>query len=129
MITQRYGAIEIAYTTSFQLLWNDQRSGADEDGAFWLPKAQGDFRPIGPIVVRNYDDINGRRGGLLVRGDSGAVASPTDYQLIWADKGSGARRDGAVWRPVPPAGYVALGDLFWNGYSKPPTNAIWCVRA
>lgn len=129
MITQRYGVLELAYTTSFRLLWNDKGSGADEDGAFWLPNAQGDFRPIGPIVVNTYDDINGLYGGLLVKGDPGVVAEPVDYKPIWNDKGSGADRDGAVWRPIPPPGYVALGDLFWAGYDKPATNAIWCVRA
>jgi hypothetical protein len=79
-------------------------------------------------VVRGYDDINGKYGGLLVKGDSDAVAEPYDYKLIWRDSGSGADREGAVWQPLPHDGYVALGDLFWKGYDKPPTNVIWCVR-
>lgn len=135
MITQAYGCLELGFTKQFRFLWNDQGSGANQDGAFWLPVKQsgvgGDWRAIGAVGVTNYHDVNGRMGGLLIRAAGGSeaiVASPRDYERIWADHGSGAKHDGAVWRPIPPDGYAALGDLFWGGYGKPPLNAIWCVR-
>ncbi|MEV4438935.1 Vps62-related protein [Streptomyces sp. NPDC049577] len=64
-----------------------------------------------------------------VNPNSGVVANPVDYQRLWYDSNTGAALYGSVWRPIPPAGYVALGDVWaadWN--RKPPLNAIWCVK-
>lgn len=58
-----------------------------------------------------------------------AVASPVDYTLLWTDAGSGADADGSFWRPVPPSGYISLGDVAGVGRSKPGVNEVWCVRA
>ncbi|NEO33294.1 MAG: Vps62-related protein [Symploca sp. SIO3C6] len=59
---------------------------------------------------------------------SGALASPTDYTLIWNDAGSGASSDGSVWRPVCPPGYKALGDVVSGSHKKPSTDEVKCVR-
>ncbi|KAL6882932.1 hypothetical protein HDV57DRAFT_465618 [Trichoderma longibrachiatum] len=52
------------------------------------------------------------------------------YERIWKDEGSGADRDGSFWRPVAPAGYVALGDVAsgagWD--AAPSVDDVWCVR-
>jgi hypothetical protein len=84
MITQTYGSLELGYTSRFRFLWNDQQSGANEDGAFWLPEQQpgviGEWRPLGAVCVRDYQDVNGHLGGLLIRAGPGAeqiLAPPT----------------------------------------------------
>ncbi|MEU5847607.1 Vps62-related protein [Saccharopolyspora shandongensis] len=57
------------------------------------------------------------------------MADPVDYQRLWFDRKTGAVLDGSVWRPIPPPGYVALGDVWMSGWDvKPPRNAIWCVK-
>jgi hypothetical protein len=51
------------------------------------------------------------------------VVHPTDFKEIWNDAGSGARRDGSVWRPEHSSGnYVALSDFAHASHSKPSTN-------
>ena len=58
-----------------------------------------------------------------------ALARPTGYTRIWVDDGSGADKDGSCWRPEPPEGYVALGDVFVRGRSKPSVDDVMCVRS
>jgi hypothetical protein len=128
------GELLTVMTPSFHPIWNDKGSGGSRDGAFWEPLAQGPLRPVGSVAVDNYGDVNGRYMGLLVAENPSSstgpapVASPRDYTELWNDKGTGANQDGSVWRPIPPNGYVVLGDVFQHGYSKPDTNRIWCVR-
>ncbi len=38
--------------------------------------------------------------GLTLR----ASWQPTDYELIWNDKKTGAKRHCSIWRPIPPPG-------------------------
>ncbi|MFF3731182.1 RICIN domain-containing protein [Streptomyces sp. NPDC002476] len=56
------------------------------------------------------------------------MAHPVDYTWVWDDTGTGGQTDGTCWRPVPPSGYRALGNVFVNGYSKPPLDAVMCVK-
>lgn len=48
---------------------------------------------------------------------------------MWKDEKSGAAKDGSFWRPIPPNGYVALGDVAQSKWSAPSVNDVWCVRA
>ncbi len=59
---------------------------------------------------------------LAVAVNSGLAAYPTGYTRIWAGAG------GAIWRPVPPPGYVAAGDLFTDGEDEPGLSAMVCVH-
>lgn len=122
-------------TASFSTRWNDRGSGASRDGGFWHPNSQGDMRPLGSVAVAHYNDINGNNSVRLYGpGPSagpglGPVADPTGYNQVWKDEKSGAAKDGSFWRPIPPNGYVALGDVAQSGWSAPSTNDVWCVRA
>ncbi|KAM0523060.1 hypothetical protein ACHAPE_001552 [Trichoderma viride] len=130
----------ITTTASFSARWNDRGSGASRDGGFWHPSPQGDMRPLGSVAVPHYNDINGYNmarlygpsscSGADAASTSGPsiVASPTGYTQIWKDEKSGAAKDGSFWRPIPPNGYVALGDVAQSGWSAPSTNDVWCVR-
>lgn len=123
-------------TASFSARWNDKGSGASRDGGFWHPNPQGDMKPLGSVGVPNYSDINGNNTARLYGPGSGAnaaglapVASPIGYNQIWKDEKSGADKDGSFWRPIPPNGYVALGDVARLGWSPAPSvSEIWCVR-
>lgn len=56
------------------------------------------------------------------------IRYPVDMILMYNDKGSGAKTDWSIWRPVAPDGYVALGDVNQLGYDKPPLTSVVCVR-
>jgi hypothetical protein len=128
--SQAYGDLRVTLTSTYDKRYPDNGSGAHMDGTFWHPRPDGDFRPVGSVVVGGYDDINNNRASMLVA-DNGrsAVAAPTDYTWIWDDSGSGADWDGAVWRPIAPEGYVALGDVATSNHDKPSVSDVWCVRA
>ena len=59
---------------------------------------------------------------ILVTGD---VKDPVDYKKIWNSKGDGKgctecqEGDATLWRPVPPTGYICLGDVAVEGSEKP----------
>ncbi len=38
------------------------------------------------------------------------------FIILWNDKGSGASKDAAIWRPVPQPGYFSLGDVIVPSY-------------
>jgi hypothetical protein len=132
-IEQRFGELVFAFTTAYDFRWNDRGSGGDHDGGYWQPKPPQGFYALGGIGLSNYDDPNGKVAALCVRAADGSrapLALPGGFDRIWKDKGSGAKRDGSCWRPRPPQGYVALGDVFMDGHDTPPhaADAI-CVRA
>jgi len=59
------------------------------------------------------------------------IMPPTGYEMIWNDKRSGGKQDGSFWRPQPPYGYIALGDVACNGYDPPSTQfaaKYACIR-
>jgi hypothetical protein len=124
--------IELFFTSDFTLRWNDKGSGATMDGAFWQPVAPGEFRPLGSLAVKGYDDADGRFSAICLRKalpESTLLTPPRSFELVWADHGSGADKDGSCWRAVPiSSDYVALGDLFMSGYGAPTTDQIWCVH-
>jgi hypothetical protein len=52
-------------------------------------------------------------------GSSPFLKEPMALQQVWADYGSGGSEDGSIWKVVPYAGYVALGDIVQSGYDQP----------
>ena len=127
-----FGKLHLTFTDQFNLRWNDKGSGANKDGAYWHPVPPKNFNSLGSVGVSNYNDINSENAAMCVKaidGSSDAIANPIDYVLIWTDKGSGADKDGSCWRPKPPTGYVALGDVFVGGYNKPSLQDVVCVKA
>lgn len=130
----RYGAIDLAVTSTFTRVWDDRGSGADRNGAFFSPKVSWNdwlagWRVLAHVGRPSHADITNQTTALLARSAShDLLKPPTDFELIWRDAGSGADADGAVWRPVPPAGYVALGDVFTGSWTKPDPAWHVCVR-
>ncbi len=64
---------------------------------------------------------------------SGAVEGPVNYELMWNNSDVAASTNSFwIWRPIPPAGYVSLGDVVSFDANKPPTGDsanIRCVKA
>ncbi len=130
----RYGAIDLAVTSGFTRVWDDRGSRADRNGAFFSPNVSWNnwlagWRILAHVGRPSYVDINHQATALLARSAShDMLRPPTDFELIWRDRGSGADANGAVWRPIPPAGYVALGDVFTGSWAKPDPAWHACVR-
>jgi Vacuolar protein sorting-associated protein 62 len=59
---------------------------------------------------------------LAVAVNSGFVAHPLGYDLVWANGGV------SIWRPQPPEGYRALGCIAGRGAARPSLTACVCVH-
>ncbi len=58
--------------------------------------------------------------------NSGLVAFPVGYECVWTGPET---EDLALWRPVPPPGYVALGCVAGARSAPPPPGLVGCVAA
>jgi len=117
------------FTQSYQRRWRDKGSGADKDVSLFHPKPRPGYFALGSVAVSGYPD-QPSFATLTVKPSSDlALAEPRDYERIYDDKGSGSDDDGSVWRPIPPDGFVALGDVVQSGYDKPSTNDVRCVNS
>nr|WP_315445268.1 Vps62-related protein [uncultured Pseudomonas sp.] len=137
----RHDNLLINFTTEFLRIWDTHGSRAKK-AAIWRPTPAADvlpgYFPLGDVLIDNHDNITGRHiVAVVCEADTPsadpakgkALCRPVDYELIWEDTGSGSKKDGAIWRPVPPEGYVALGSVCSDGHQKPSFNAVRCVRA
>lgn len=133
-----YGELRVTLTTEYDWVYDDSGSKAKRNINIWHPKSQGTLRPLGSIGISgNYvDNANGKRAALLVgvnpsvpaTGGRPAVAAPTSWTKVWDDEKSGGKHNGSFWRPTPPSGYVALGDVGGKQWNPNPMPSIWCVR-
>ncbi|PYY70403.1 hypothetical protein CRX42_11540 [Pseudomonas jessenii] len=137
----KFGNLLINFTTEFYRIW-DTKGSRSAPATFWRPTPAPDalpgYFPLGDIAVSGDLNINGKRVTAVVcEGDpqgadslkGKALSPPDDFEQVWKDSGSGSTVDGAIWRPIPPDGYVALGLVCSNGHAKPSLNAVRCVRS
>lgn len=136
---RNYGELRVSMTSDFHWTWDNVGAGSKRKVSTWLAKSTPDntLRPLGTTGVSSHvDPVNGQRGTILIglndsvpsdpRGP--AVVPPIYYVQVWNDKKSGGTHNGTIWRPMAPTGYVACGDVGWQGYLQPPAYLVWCVR-
>jgi hypothetical protein len=131
----RFGDLILRFTSEFSLRWSDKGSGADDDVAFYHPIPPVGFVALGSIGIgtaASHFNPNGNVAALCVKAagvvaGKAPLAAPLGYDFIWNDSGSGADMDGSCWRPVPPDGYVALGDVFVTDHGAPSLSDVMCV--
>jgi len=61
---------------------------------------------------------------------SGATDHPKDYELIWENKDMIELYDDqeiSIWKPIANEGFMEMGNVFVNGYTKPQTNEVVCI--
>lgn len=140
------GTLPLVKSTSYELIWADHNSSADRDVSIWRPQVQ--LKPNGKIV----GDANGRYKPLgyvtnhqkwtppafstylldTHTAPAGSWAYPVGYAWAWDDDHSDAKIDTTVWRPLPPKGYVCLGDIADGGIGKflhkPSIKDMVCVH-
>ena len=126
----------------YDSLGNDSGSGAFNNVSFWRAKQfaykENTYYPVGDIAIGPTTDndntksqrtvgvyqVPGMSGGplrstIIVAGD---VKGPVDYQLIWTNDKFW------IWRPIPPAGYITLGDIVTFNDKSPSTNDLAPIR-
>ncbi|MCU0073335.1 Vps62-related protein [Pseudomonas koreensis] len=117
--------------TDYEKVWRDANSGAAADCTVW--------RPIPPVgyVAMGLVCSNGRDKPLLntircVREDLVIATSVSD--LIWSDKGSGARQNFSAWNIAPPQAapgeiHFSAGTFFGvQSHSRPQTSVAYALR-
>lgn len=110
--------------------WDDTGMAVERPVTFYQAPAQGGYFALG---VGADNQAGGARSTLCLvkdlspRGD--ALAPPQNYQRLWWDRGSTARRNAAVWLPLCPPGYVGLGFVVQAHYRKPAQDALRCVHS
>jgi hypothetical protein len=128
--------LETKLTCKQKLTWSDKGSGADLDGFFFTPSAESSYYIIGGYASRKGDP-NAKKCVISVRPSKSnpeetpeLLVPPSDWSLIWTDKGSGADTDGSMWHGVPPGkGYKCLGSVAQKGYKKPVLSNYRCVHS
>lgn len=129
----QFGDLILTFTTKYDLRWSDGGSGSDDNAAYYQPVPPQGFFALGSMGVNNYDNPDGKFASMCVKASASPLlkkpplARPQRFEFIWNDRGSGADRNGSCWRPVPPDGYVALGDVFVEGYDAPTGDPVMCV--
>jgi len=128
--------LETKLTCKQKLTWSDKGSGADLDGFFFTPSAESSYYIIGGYASRT-GGANAKKCVISVRPSKSnpeetpeLLVPPSDWSLIWTDKGSGADTDGSMWHGVPPGkGYKCLGSVAQKGYKKPVLSNYRCVHS
>ena len=130
----QFGSLTLAFTTQYALRWNDSGSGADDSVGFYHPVPPEGFHALGSIGLPSHEwptesaSVCVKTAGPVPGNPAKEpLAAPDRFDLIWTDAGSGADDEGSCWRPVAPAGYVALGDVFQSGWEAPDTSDVMCV--
>ncbi len=108
------GELLITYTDDFAFI------GGFGDAGFWRPIPPAGFHALGDFCLNGTGDPNGNKAVMVVsaKPESDAIAFTHSYQP------SVGRYGASFQRPIPPAGFVALGYLFFG--AAPESTA--CVR-
>ncbi|MEE2040896.1 hypothetical protein Q8791_27115 [Nocardiopsis sp. CT-R113] len=113
MITQRYGDLEIAFTTSFTRVF--PKHPENPWPAVWRPDAPQGWFVFGDLAVHSAEDPNGRRGAVIARDLSGGhILKPVTTLETINTASFGSMKLYDIVRPTPPSGYAAVGDFFTN---------------
>ena len=137
MNSLHYKDLRINFTTEFVPVWNDKGTHAEKPVTFWRPStssdALGNFVSLGDVAVAGHQNINQLKIVAVVsevdRENGTALRAPDDFERVWEHSGPRHRNAVSIWRPIAPAGYVAMGLVCGVGNDKPPRNTIRCVRA
>ncbi|PTU68936.1 DUF946 domain-containing protein [Chromobacterium haemolyticum] len=110
----------LAPPLDYTLIWTDQGSGADMDGSIWMPSAPDGYVAIGAVCQTGYNKPN-VGNYRCVRRD--LVIATAAGDLIWNDKGSGAKSDVSLYAiNSAPGSFIAV-----NNY-VPPSNTLYCLK-
>jgi len=102
IITELSYRLETKLTCKQKLTWSDKGSGAELHGFFFTPSAESSYFIIGGYASRKGDPqskkcvISVRQSKNNPEETPELLVPPSDWSLIWTDKGSGANTDGSM---------------------------------
>lgn len=128
--------LEYLSVTTAEFLWNDHGTLAPLDLSVWRPNVPPGYFALGDVTTRS--------SRLRSLSDEGVVAlcvrekdakdtgrylrPPVGYELEWDEGGTRAQKV-ALWRPVPPPQYVALGFVATgSAILRPSRSLVRCVH-
>ncbi|MFJ7316180.1 Vps62-related protein [Pseudomonas sp. NPDC098747] len=121
----------LAAPVDYELIWNDLGSGATKSGSIWRPIPPEGYVALGSVCSSNYEKPS-RNAVRCVRADLVRVSAECD--LIWNDKGSGAKQSVSTWSAVPPTAaageiHMAPGTFIgFGGHSLPADFPVYSLR-
>jgi hypothetical protein len=111
-------SIPYKISRNFTLVCHRKSHENDKEAFYiWRSKSEDGFKNVGDIITLTKQVPL----GALVVCDMLCV-SPVSYDLVFACSKSRI----SIWRPVPPDGYVALGDVYWDSTDEgnPPWTSL-----
>ena len=120
-------SLEFTTVIEFEAVWDTSETGANRVASVWRPILPPGCLSLGDCMVAG---VVPPRGVLTLRDDGGdALALPVRFDSVFHDNGGGGCKPLGVWRPVPPAGYVALGCVVTRDAKAPALDCVRCLRA
>tara|TARA_Y100000588_G_scaffold30105_1_gene29248 strand:- start:1485 stop:2798 length:1314 start_codon:yes stop_codon:yes gene_type:complete len=140
------GEVTIRFAENYDFIWDERGNGGKKCVSLCRPLPtncdnEEGFYSLCSVAVKDHWQVTDcffhGVAGILIKqnyvpeGQQPALAHPIDYEWRWDSVNSGATVEGSIWRPIPPKGYVALGDVARNQYgsdAKPDVREVMCVR-
>ena len=114
---------EFVPVSEYDEVWNDSGSGANQDVSVWRPRVPAGCHLIGMTAKNGHSPPN--FSTLVIRAGGRDIAPPERFDLVWWQERG--RRRFWCWRPIPPAGYVSLGDVGTTSETPPSHKDVACV--
>ena len=114
---------EFVPISEYDEVWNDSGSGANQDVSVWRPRVPAGCHLIGMTAKNGHSRPT--FSTLVIRAGGRDIAPPERFDLVWWQERG--RRRFWCWRPIPPAGYVSLGDVGTTSETPPSHKDVVCV--
>jgi hypothetical protein len=112
----------ISVARTFELIWSkeaEDKTDKEHHCTIWRPKPYKDFLSVGDVIVPTKLPP---QGALLVN-KKHCLPAKTFKKVFSTDSKL------FIWRPIPPPGYVALGDWATTSSTAPSLDSCMCVPA
>ena len=114
---------EFIPVSEYDQVWDDSGSGAEQDVSVWRARVPAGCHLIGMPAKNGHSPP--KFSTLVIRAGGSDIAPPDRFQLIWWQE-RGKRRFWC-WRPIPPPGYMSLGDVGTLSETPPSRKDVVCV--
>jgi hypothetical protein len=105
-------SLDVRLAQSFTSTYTDAGTGACQDLSVFKPDLRrGEYRVS--YYFKNSRSMPASGIPVVKEGagsDGTALKAPLHFECEWCDRGTGAPRDGSLWKAIAPPGYIALGD-------------------
>lgn len=115
-------------TTAYDLVFDDRGSGADRDLSVWRPRIQEGYVRFADVAQPNHSAPT--VAAVIAQDSPEYLQPPVSFEKIWDGRGSNSFSHLSFWRPIPPEGFLCLGDVAGDplAYEAPSTDQFRCLR-